>query len=614
MISFHPRCLVATSGWICCGGENGEFTVIRDVGQTDGADDVLNSDFRSTLNSPDTSNMAEASMSQLQRDMLSIVERINGSNKTWSTSNHKFGIERVNCITIWQPPKPPSNPAKPGHYPSPVAVLANNDKTVTVVGLYDCEEIEQIQYADCVNRAVISPDGTIMAAICDDPFLYIHVRKTPPKAKGNEFFDWVPMPKIHLKGQRPLDTSDCRGSFAAAFSPSGRHLAIGTQYGTISIFNTDALKDPDLNPLVTYFNASRAPHESGAVRDMSFSPGPFDMLAWTEHRGRIGVADARTNFTQRQIISIDKHEDFNHLSLHDRSTIDPRLLDPRSERSTGSSPSVPSLLNASSSSRPLPNFESSEPPSRVNHPFTSEETAILEAVQTDRRRRDAREQREAREQQVSRGSPAWRSSVWAERVSAPPRVTIRLTSSGDREPTLTNTLITQRETLTRILERERNRETRDQHRSGASQTPPGEQERERRAPTPRRRSSIMQALTQNVDSFTQIMHNRPQPPGNTNDGPGNNRDSPTPWLAGRLTSGWADLEALYNIAGGDSGLAETSRNEAGRTRRAIPVINDVWNDDFSGFRRAYGRSGSREHQQHPDDTAGLSWSEDGQTL
>ncbi|RYP54864.1 hypothetical protein DL768_000428 [Monosporascus sp. mg162] len=585
VISFHPRCLVAKGGWICCGGENGEFTVIRDVGQTDAADDVLNSDFRSTLNSLESPNMAEASMSQLQRDMLSIVERINGSNKTWSASNHKFGIERVNCITIWQPPKSPSDGTTPGQYPSPVAVLANNDKTVTIVGLYDCQEVDQLDYPDCVNRAVISPDGTMLAAICDDPFLYIHVRKPLGKGKSNEYFEWEQLPKIHLKGQEPRDTSDCRGSFAAAFSPSGRHLAVGTQYGTISIFNTAALRIPDMDPLITHFNSSRAPHESGAVRDMAFSPGPFDLLAWTEHRGRVGIADARTNFAQRQIISIDEHEGFDHLSLHDRSTIDPRLLDPRNERSTGSSPSLPSLLSTSSPSRPLPNPETSEPSSRVNHPFTAEETAILEAVQSDRRRREAREQREQREQQIARGSPAWRSSVWAER----------------------------RETLTRILERERNRETRDHHRSGTSQTPPGEQERERRAPTPRRRSSIMQALTQNVDSFAQIM-NRSQPSGNSNDGPSNNRDSPTPWLAGRLTSGWADLEALYNIAGGDSGFADSARTEAGRNRRAIPVINDVWSDDFAGFRRAYGRSGSREHQQHPDDTAGLSWSEDGQTL
>ena len=131
----------------------------------------------------------------------------------------------------------------------------------------------------------------------------------------------------------------------------------------------------------------------------------------------------------------------------------------------------------------------------------------------------------------------------------------------------------------------------------------------------------MQTISQNFDGFASIMGNRSQPLGSaSNDGPSNSntsRDSPTPWLAGRLTSGWADLEALYNIAGGEGTLGDGLRNsEPGRNRRAIPVINDVWHDDIPGFRRAwaYSRSGSREHQQHPDDTAGLSWSEDGQTL
>ena len=613
--SFNPRCLVAKGGWICCGGENGEFTVIRDIGQTEASDDALSNDFRSTLNSLESASMAEAPMSRLHRDMLSIVERINGSNKTWSASNHKFGIERVNCITIWQTPKPPMNPAGPGHYPYPVAVLANNDKTVTIVGLHDRDAIDQLDYPDCVNRAVISPDGTMLAAICDDPFLYVHVRRPLIKAKGNEQFEWTLKSKIHLKGQQSRDTSDCRGSFAAAFSPSGRYLAVGTQYGTICIFDVAALRDPRAEPLVTHFNSSRAPRESGAVRDMAFSPGPYDLLAWTEHRGHIGVADARTGFKRRQIIPIDEHEGFEHFSLHDRSTIDPRLLDPRSERSVGSSPSLPSLLSAASSNRPLPNPESAEPSSsRMNHPFTEEETAVLEAVQNDRRRREAREQREQREQQAARGSPAWRSSVWAERVSAPPWQLNIWSEDRELHAILTRLLTTQRETLTRILERERTRE--NQHRSATSQAPAGEQERERRAPMPRRRSSIMQALTQNVDNFTSVVGNRSQPSGNANDGPGTSRDSPTPWLPGRLTSGWADLETLYNIASGDSGLAESARNETGRTRRAIPVINDVWNDEINGFRRTWthGRHGNREHPQHPDDTAGLAWSEDGQKL
>lgn len=590
VLSFHPRCLAAKNGWICCGGESGEFAVIRDVGLTEsnGVDDVLSSNFRAQVNSLEST---DTSLSQFS-DMLE--RRLNGPNKTWTTSNHKFGMERVNCITIWVPPKQSSpTQAKPGSYATPVAVLANNDKTVTIVGLHDCECQLELEYPDCVNRSVISPDGSMIASICDDPFLYVHVRKLVSRGKIGEVYEWKPLPRIRLKDRqrRHGDPAECRGSFATAFSPSGRYLAVGTQYGTICIYDVAAIQHPDSDPLVTYFCSSRFPQDNGAIRDMAFCPGPYDLLAWTEHRGRIGIADARTNFTQRQIIALDKHEDYDHLSLNESNTIDPRLLaQQRNERAVNAGISahlhLSSLLSQTSSPRPLPNPEASDPTERLNHPFTPEETAILEAVQNDRRRRELRE---IREQQIARGNPAWRSSVWAER----------------------------RETLTRILDRERNRDARDHRLLTAVQQAQAlsEQDRERRAPTPRRRSSFMQALAQTAASGSNSNNNN----DNSNNETSSSRDSPTPWAAaGRtgMTSGWADLEALYNISGGN-GESSTRAETTGRTRRAIPN-NDVWNDErLDGFvaRRTYGRLNSnRDHIQYPDDTAGLTWSEDGQTL
>ncbi|KAI1421016.1 hypothetical protein F5Y12DRAFT_790533 [Xylaria sp. FL1777] len=625
VISFHPRCLVASGGWICCGGENGEFAIIRETATpTDDADtltasaaaaaaiasaseDALNRGSPHDLSSRDPALVSEPSMTELRRDMLSIVEQISGSARTWSASNYKFGTQRVNCITIWQPPKPPSDPPRPGRYTSPMAILANNDKTVTIVSLNDSEAVDELEYPDCVNRGVISPDGSLLVAICDDPFLYVHVRCALQGTRG-VCYEWLQLPRVRLKDQSVRDTSDCRGSFAACFSPSGRYLAVGTQYGTISIFDVTAFSDLDRDPLVTYFSSARASSDCGAVRDMAFSPGPYDMLAWTEHRGRIGVADARSNFTKRQIISIEDHDAYDHFSLNERNTtIDPRLLDPRSERSAAASSSMPSLLN------PFGRLQSSTDnpdTSRLNHPFSPEETAILEAVQNDRRRRDAREQRDQRDPQTARGSAAWRSSVFAERVSPQPR-TPGIARERDRDISERLRYLTslQRDTLMRIFEREQSRETRDHQRSATTQTPP-EQDRERRAPTPRRRSSIMQALAQNVDNSARL-----QRLGN-GEGSSTSREYSSAWAqGGRSTTGWADLEALYNISGGDNPAPhDATRTETNRIRRAIPIIGDVWNDDISGFRRAYGRIRNREHEQRPDDTAGLSWSEDGRTL
>ncbi|KAI0423365.1 hypothetical protein F5X98DRAFT_324579 [Xylaria grammica] len=627
VISFHPRCLVANGGWICCGGENGEFAVIRETTTPSAAtaddddsfatsaaaaaaiasasEDALSHDTSYASPSRDPTLTSEPSMTELRRDMLSIVEQISGSAKTWSASNYKFGTQRVNCITIWHPPKPPSDRPQAGRYTSPVAVLANNDKTITIVSLSDPEPLDELEYPDCVNRGVISPDGSLLVAICDDPFLYVHIRASHPGKRGGGH-GWLQLPKIRLKDQSVRDVSDCRGSFAACFSPSGRYLAVGTQYGTISIFDATAFADPDRDPLVTYFSSARAPSDCGAVRDMAFSPGPYDMLAWTEHRGRIGVADARTNFTKRQIISIEDHEAYDHFSLNERSTtIDPRLLDPRSERSAAASSPMSNLLVPGRTQSSTDNSDTS----RLNHPFSPEETAILEAVQSDRRRREAREQRDQRDPQTARGSAAWRSSVFAERVSPQPR-TPGVARERDRDISERLRYLTslQRDTLTRIFEREQSRENRDHQRSATTQTPP-EQDRERRAPTPRRRSSIMQALARNVDNSAGLQRLG-------DGGIPSIRDYSSAWgPLGRSTTGWADLEALYNMSGGDAAAPhDATRTEASRIRRAIPIPGDVWNDDVPGFRRAYGRIRNREHEQRPDDTAGLGWSEDGRTL
>ncbi|KAH8681124.1 hypothetical protein BX600DRAFT_12679 [Xylariales sp. PMI_506] len=637
ILNFNPRSLVAKNGWICCGGENGEFAVIRDVEQTDGSenaahrtnvDDALSSNFQShlrSLESPTETSLA----SSFSRDMFHMLEqRLNGPTKTWTTSSHKYGSDRVNCVTIWEPPQASSLfPARPGHYETPVAILANNDKTVTIVSLHDCSYLDELTLPDSVNRSVISPDGSLMASICDDPFLYLHLRKPVSQGRSTEVHEWKSLPRVRLEYPKPGESSECRGSFTACYSASGRYLAVGTQHGTILVYDVSALQNQASDPLITSFNSDQYPESSGAVRDMAFCPGPYDLLAWTEHRGRIGIADARTNFMQRQVIALDQTDDYEKLSLNDRNTIDPRLLEHRAERSTGAgSPShLARLLSQVSSPQSSSNAEaSSDAAERLNHPFTPEETAILEAVQNDRRRREAREAREQIAQEIARGSTPWRTSIWADRVSSSPLSSlVSLRAALDhmeraiaiiqpsRDGVIAHMPHPQRESLTRLLERRDSREPRQT----TGQTEASDGDRERRAPTPRRRSSVMPTtLNQNSDNATSGARSQAA----ANNVTATSRDSPTPWAPGssRVASGWADLEALYNISGGDTGLNEAARNESTRSRRTIPAINDVWNDDLSGFglRRNYARLNGREHQQYPDDTAGLTWSEDGSIL
>ncbi|KAI8160510.1 hypothetical protein K4K54_004614 [Colletotrichum sp. SAR 10_86] len=317
-LSFSPRCLVAESGWICCGGETGEFTAIQLESTADDGNDLdlqlnLEPDARLPLGFDSDSPRPEDTVFSLvaQSRRLNMSSRL---NKSYTAKSQKLARDRVNCITMWFPPI--AGPMHHGAYTEPAAVLANNDKTVVLVSLRDfegqdkVEPLDVVTYPDYVNRAIISPDGRLLVAILDDPFLYIHHRvettideNGPFRADDKAEYRWELCGKILLKSQRRDDGSDSRDV-------------------------TD--------PLLTSFTSSRPMAGSGAVRDMAFCPGPYDLLAWTEDRGHVGVADLRSGFVQRQVLDISAEGDYEHVTVLDRATIDPRLLEGRGERETAS--------------------------------------------------------------------------------------------------------------------------------------------------------------------------------------------------------------------------------------------------------------------------------------
>ncbi|KAL2267712.1 hypothetical protein VTJ83DRAFT_4989 [Remersonia thermophila] len=383
-LSFNPRCLVARHGWVCCGGEGGRFSAFR-VGGWNPNDSA---DRRYDLQADDP-----LPLSLDLPDALSAVLDDARSEKNSVARTMQFGRDRVNCITLWFPP--PSRDLWEGAYDQAVAVLAHNDSSVIMVDLRRQEMLDRVTYPEYMNRGVISPNGRLLVAISDDPYLYVHERieKKPEAGAPARYGDrptyaWELCNKIQLKSQRLDDRSDNRGSFAACFSSTGEFLAVGTQYGTISIFHVPGLTHPRSDSLITFFNVSRANAEFGAVRDMAFSPGPNDLLAWTEDRGRVGVADVRRCFDARQILMLDQDEDFEPLSVSDRGTIDPRLLDQRSGGGGGGgserSDAVFAFANALENRR----SEGQSLLARYNVPLTADETAVLEAIQDYRRRQE----------------------------------------------------------------------------------------------------------------------------------------------------------------------------------------------------------------------------------
>lgn len=372
-MTFAPRCLVAQKGWLCCGGESGEFVAIR----LDDSDPDPRSD---TFHESTSTN-----------SVLSLLARGQWPEKSLVAKSMKLAKDRVNCITLWHPPT--SLPACEEAYDEPVAVLANNDKTVTLVSLQDFEQsdktepLEVITYPDFVNRAVISPDGSLLVAILDDPYLYIHERHekaselSPRSRRQPHQSQWRLKQRILLRSQRKDDATDSRGSFAACFSSSGAYLAVGTQHGTISIFDTASLRITGSNALITSFQSSRPQSGPGAVRDMAFCPGPYDILAWTEDRGCVGVTDVRSNFVVRQIVDIGDPS-FEKTNVLDRQTIDPRLLESRRESGLGSN------LGGSSDIANRLRRAGDSALETLNTPLAASETTVLEAMQNDRRRRE----------------------------------------------------------------------------------------------------------------------------------------------------------------------------------------------------------------------------------
>ncbi|KPM34539.1 hypothetical protein AK830_g12038 [Neonectria ditissima] len=449
LLTFAPRCLVAENGWLCCGSESGEFVAIRlddetdcndradpvdradhadhadHTDHTDRADHIDRSERLLPSNAlaalrPDVTTPGAGPDSSRNDSVFSLLSRARRPNKSLIAKSMKLAKDRVNCITLWFPPT--SLPACDKAYDEPLAILANNDRTVTLVSLEDFEKNEKtepldvITYPDFVNRAIISPNGRFLVSVLDDPYMYVHqrVKAIPESASTRSVeateYQWEQTQRILLKSQRKDDRSDSRGSFAACFSSSGAYLAVGTQHGTISIFNATLLDNPDADPLITTFQSSRPQSGPGAVRDMAFCPGPFDILAWTEDRGNVGIIDMRSNFVVRQIINIDDPT-FEHISVVDRNTIDPRLLESRRDRRSNVSASASANNNTTNSTegrrRGADGIDS------LNSPLTANETLVLEAIQNDRRRRDRTAPRTAAEE---RATPLT-NSFWADRTT-----------------------------------------------------------------------------------------------------------------------------------------------------------------------------------------------------
>lgn len=191
---------------------------------------------------------------------------------------------------------------------------SNNDKSVTVFSLTRTKVLNVIQHPTCMNYATISPDQTLLTAVGDENRAYFYsisrdwespvVTDTGEKLPE---WGWQLIRCVEMEIGQRIDDACC---FTIAFSPSGHLCAIGSQSGVITVLDVEAIQNTtdhaDLGePIICQFPATRSCSEGGAVRCLTFSPEPWDLLVWLEGHGRAGVADVRQEFLRRQVLQLD---------------------------------------------------------------------------------------------------------------------------------------------------------------------------------------------------------------------------------------------------------------------------------------------------------------------
>lgn len=265
-VPFEARCLAADLGWVGVGGEvNGDCAFVKIEKDEHGHPKCFGHDL--------------------------VVDSLGG--------------EIVNSMNIHNMLGEDQNPDEP------VVLISNNDRTVKIYSLAQRQILTTLPHPVPMNFSAMSPDATILAAVGDSDMVYFYQRRVAeiddPDSKipaGYVKYDWV------LLACPTIPTGDAvydDYSFAVTFSPTGHLCAASAQGGSISVFDMQQLDQDSDSSIICTFRSSR-PTLLGCVRAMTFSPAPWDILAWAEDHGRIGLADVRRHFMRRQILELDRRK------------------------------------------------------------------------------------------------------------------------------------------------------------------------------------------------------------------------------------------------------------------------------------------------------------------
>ncbi|KAL2012788.1 hypothetical protein VTN00DRAFT_313 [Thermoascus crustaceus] len=317
LIPFEPKCLAAGHGWIGVGGsDNGECAFIRIADRSERVRHDTSGPRRADVDSALPIDLEPASRDS---SPWASSEELGGARNPSrrqlpqpEVQLQKFGGSIVNSVTIHRLPGDGERLAD-----EDAAILSNNDHTVTVYSLTRSKVLKVIHHRTCMNYAIISPDSKVLAAVGDENRAYFYgITRNPENTvaftetrKKLTGWDWTLLRCIELEISPRFDDGCC---FTIAFSPSSHLCAVGSQSGIITIFDVKTIREStdeeDQNPTLCLFRSSRSYFDGGAVRCMTFSPEPWDLLVWIEDHGRAGVADVRQAFSRRQILTLDMNE------------------------------------------------------------------------------------------------------------------------------------------------------------------------------------------------------------------------------------------------------------------------------------------------------------------
>lgn len=151
--------------------------------------------------------------------------------------------------------------------------LCNNDDTVKVFSLESGAMECVVRCPVAINHCALSPDGQRMVCVGDNRHTYLY-QATPT-------------------GYRPLHvfTEAADAGMSCDWSPSGSIFAAASQDGLTCVWDhrTEEVISKFVTPL--------------ACRNVRFAPAPLDLLAFTEHRGRCHLADARV-WPRQQVLHV----------------------------------------------------------------------------------------------------------------------------------------------------------------------------------------------------------------------------------------------------------------------------------------------------------------------